>query len=60
MTRHLIALSLAAMMFAAPAIAYAADPAPATSDAPAPKKTHKHHKKAAKKEAAPAADATTK
>lgn len=57
MTRQLVAASLAVLMLAAPAIALAADPAPASDTAPA-KKTHKSsHKssKKAKKEAAPAA-----
>ena len=34
MTRKLLAASLAVLMLAAPAIALAADPAPATTDAP--------------------------
>lgn len=59
MTRQLVAASLAVLMLAAPAIAFAADPAPAASDSSAPaKKTHKSsHKssKKSKKEAAPAA-----
>jgi hypothetical protein len=56
MTRQLVAASLAVLMLAAPAIALAADPAPATDSAPAKKApTHKTHKaKKAKKEAAPA------
>jgi hypothetical protein len=57
MTRHLIAASLAVLMIAAPAVAFAADPAPAAStDAPAPKKakTHKHKAKAAKPAEKPA------
>jgi hypothetical protein len=54
MTRHIVAASLAVLMFAAPAIALAQTPAPATTDAP--KKAKHHHKK----KAAPAADATTK
>jgi hypothetical protein len=57
MTRQLVAASLAVLMLAAPAIALAADPAPAADSAPAKKapthKSHKSHK--AKKEAAPAA-----
>ncbi len=55
MTRHLIAASLAAVMFASPAIALAAD-APATSTysdtAPKTKKHHTHHSKKSKKTAA--------
>jgi prophage tail gpP-like protein len=58
MTRHIIAASLAVLMFAAPAIAFAADPAPAATEAPAKKtKTHKaatHKAKKSKKAAAPA------
>ena len=56
MTRQLVAASLAVLMLAAPAIALAADPAPATDSAPAKKApTHKTHKaKKAKTDAAPA------
>jgi hypothetical protein len=53
MTRQLVAASLAVLMLAAPAIALAADPAPATDSAPAKKapahKSHKSHKAAKKK-----------
>jgi hypothetical protein len=62
MTRQLVAASLAVLMLAAPAVALAADPAPASSDsssaAPAKKASHKSHKsshKAKKDAAAPAA-----
>lgn len=61
MTRQLVAASLAVLMLAAPAVALAADPAPAASDsassAPAKKASHKSHKshKAKKDAAAPAA-----
>jgi hypothetical protein len=57
MTRHIIAASIAALMFAAPAIAFAQTDATATPAA-APKKAKTHHKK--KAAPAPAADSTTK
>jgi hypothetical protein len=57
MIRQLTAASLAVLMLAAPAVALAADPAPAATDAPAKKApAHKHHAKKAKKDA-PASDA---
>jgi hypothetical protein len=65
MTRHLVAASLAALMFAAPVVASAqtpaapAAPAADSSTMAAPKKA-KHHKKAKAAPAAPAADSTAK
>jgi hypothetical protein len=54
MTRHLVAASLAVLMFTAPAIALAADPAPAATEAPMKKAKTTHHKAKKAKKAAPA------
>jgi hypothetical protein len=57
MTRHLVAASLAALMFAAPVVAFAQTDTPAASTDTA-KKPMKHHKK--KKAAPPASDSMSK